>query len=81
MFNYEPEELAAAAGDRLHCYCGVPATMFTQGLPTKEIVDFGLRIAEAFQRRVLVNIGDILPPEGDINQVIELGKAIMALRP
>ena len=80
MFNYEPEELAAAAGDRLHCYCGVPATLFTQGLPTGELVDFGVRIARAFKNRVLVNVGDILPPEGDIQQVIAVGQAVM-IRP
>ncbi|MGE5583643.1 MAG: uroporphyrinogen decarboxylase family protein [Bacillota bacterium] len=79
MFNYEVEELATISGDSLHCYCGVPATMFTQRLPTEEIVDFGIRIAGAFRNRVIVNIGDILPPEGDIQQVIELGKAIAAI--
>ncbi|MGE5549663.1 MAG: uroporphyrinogen decarboxylase family protein [Bacteroidota bacterium] len=80
MFNYTPEELAVAAGEDLHCYCGVPATLLTQRLPTREIVNFGLRIAKAFRNRVLVNIGDILPPEGDIEQVIELGKAVQSLR-
>ncbi|MGE5529232.1 MAG: hypothetical protein ACM3X6_08840 [Patescibacteria group bacterium] len=74
-----PEELAEAAGDRLRCYCGMPATLFTQGLPTGEIVAFGRRIAKAFNGRVLVNVGDILPPEGEIEQVIELGKAIMSI--
>ena len=77
MFNYEPEELAGATGENLHCYCGVPATLLTQQLPTEEIVDFGLRIARAFKNRVFVNIGDILPPEGDIEQVIGVGQAVM----
>lgn len=39
----------------------------------------GRRIAKAFNGRVLVNVGDILPPEGEIEQVIELGKAIMSI--
>ena len=81
MFNYEPEELAAAAGDRLHCYCGIPATLFTQGLPSGELVDFGVRITRAFKNRVLVNVGDILPPEGDIQQVIAIGQAVMGIKP
>ena len=51
----------------------------TQQLPTEEIVDFGLRIARAFSNKVIVNIGDILPPEGDIQQVIEVGKAVETL--
>jgi len=30
MFNYAPEELALATKDNLHCYCGVPSTLFSQ---------------------------------------------------
>ncbi|MBS3811607.1 MAG: hypothetical protein KGY44_07080 [Halanaerobiales bacterium] len=77
MFNYKVEELADLVNDDLHAYCGVPSTLFTQELPTQKLVDFGLRIAKSFNRKVIVNIGDILPPRGDINQVIEVGKAIM----
>lgn len=78
MFNYEVEELAALADRKLHCYCGIPSTLFVQNLPTQELVDFGLRIVKAFDKKVLTNVGDILPQTGDINQVIEVGKAVMA---
>jgi len=75
MFNYEVEELAAAlTGSRMRCYCGVPAGLFTIGLPVDEITGFGERIARAFQGQVLVNVGDILPPTGDIEKVIALGE-------
>lgn len=77
MFNYEVEDLADLVDEDLHTYCGVPSTLFTQELPTSKLVDFGKRIPKSFDRRVIANIGDILPPRGDINQVIEVGKAIM----
>ncbi len=76
MFNYTVEELAETADEDLHCYCGVPSTFFVQQLPTERIINYGIRIVDAFAKNVIVNIGDILPPSGDINQVIELGRAV-----
>jgi len=86
MFNYEVEELAEAirpsakVGERpMSCYCGVPAGLFTFGYPRDGISDFGERIFRAFRGRVIVNVGDILPPTGDIEAVIELGRRIESL--
>jgi hypothetical protein len=79
MFNYEVEELAGALKPGMSCYCGVPASMFTTNVPAEEIATFGERIARAFDGRVIVNVGDILPPTGDIDGVIELGKRIQSL--
>ena len=55
-------------------YCGVPATLFCQHRPTEEILAFGRRIAESLRGRGILNIGDILPPDGDLEQVIALGR-------
>jgi len=74
MMNYEIEELARAMGKNMYCWCGVPATLFCQGLDDEEILDYGRRILDAFEGRVILNIGDILPPNGDIRQVIRLGQ-------
>jgi uroporphyrinogen-III decarboxylase len=76
MFNYEVEELTAAMPPGMSAYCGVPATLFCQRRPTAEIIAFGRRIATALQGRGILNIGDILPPDGDLQQVVELGKAV-----
>ena len=76
MFNYEVEELAAALPEGMYAYCGVPATLFCQGLPTEEILAFGKRIAQALRGRGILNIGDILPSPGDIEQVIALGDSV-----
>jgi len=74
MFNYEVEELAAALPPGMKTYCGVPATLFCQHLPEGEILAFGDRIAAALGGRGILNIGDILPPDGEIEQVIALGR-------
>lgn len=76
MFNYEVQELAAALPPGMKTYCGVPATLFCQHVPTAEILAFGDRIARALAGRGILNVGDILPADGDIEQVIALGKHI-----
>ena len=63
----------------MSCWCGVPAGLFTFGYPRDKIADFGERISAAFGGRVIVNVGDILPPTGDIEAVIELGERIASL--
>jgi len=87
MFNYEPEELAAALhgpaacgpGRKMSAWCGVPSGLFTFGYPREKIADFGERISRAFDGRVVVNVGDILPPMGDIEAVIGLGERMEGL--
>lgn len=74
MSNYDPEELADALGEGMFAWCGVPATLFCQRLPDEEILRFGERIVRAFGDRVILNVGDILPPDGDIEQVVKLGR-------
>ena len=56
----------------MYVYCEVPSTIFTQGLDDSQIVDFGKPIVRAFNGRAILNIGDILPPDGDIEQVVKL---------
>ena len=88
MFNYQVEELAAAlaAARRpdgspgpMRAYCGVPASLFTTGATAGEISAFGERIARAFSGQVIVNVGDILPPTGDIRRVVALGERLALL--
>lgn len=86
MFNYEPEELAAAISGRdgrrrMSCYCGVPASLFTTGRPSAELADFAERVERAFDGNVILNVGDILPPNGSIDAVIAIGKRLGAGAP
>jgi len=74
MFNFEVEELAEALPEGMKAYCGVPSTMFCQQLPEEEIFAFADRIMNALKGRGILNVGDILPANGDIRQVIALGR-------
>ena len=79
MFNFEVEELAVAMPDGMKAFCGVPSTLFCQGVATKDILAFGDRIMSALKGRGILNVGDILPPNGDIEQVIALGKHVKGI--
>ena len=76
MGNYEPEDLADLLGPELKAYCGVPASLFCTGVPTAEILAYGRRILESLNPNVILNIGDVLPPNGNIDQLIALGDIV-----
>ena len=76
MFNYEVEELASAIKGKLHAYCGVPASMVLEHSKSAEAAAFAQRIVKAFDGKVIVNIGDIVPINGSIQTVIEIGKVL-----
>jgi uroporphyrinogen-III decarboxylase len=73
MFNYTPNELAQALPETMSAFCGVPSSLFCQNLPTEEILDAAGENIEVLQGRLFLNVGDILPANGDIQQVIALG--------
>jgi hypothetical protein len=75
MFNYTVEELAGAP-NRPACYLGVPAVLFVNDTSVDGVCDFGRRISEAFKQNVIINVGDILPPNGSIDKVIALGQSL-----
>ena len=74
MLNYHPEELAAVLPEGMYAYCGVPSGFFADGSSTEKIIDFGEKIVKAGNGRFILNVGDILPTNGDIYKVIELGR-------
>ena len=74
MTNYRPHELAAALGEEQCVYCGVPSTLFTQKMADSVIIQSASEIAEALTGKLILNVGDVLPPNGDMRQVVELGE-------
>ena len=76
MFNYEVEELANAMPDEMKCFCGVPSTLFCQNLPNEKLFMFADRIMTSLKGRAILNVGDILPVDGNIDQVIALGEYV-----
>lgn len=76
MFNFEIEELADALPDGMSAFCGVPSTLFCRNMDNEEIFSYAERIITSFKGRGIVNVGDILPPDGNIDQVIALGEYV-----
>jgi len=77
MTNWTPAELAAVARPaNLACWCGVPSTLFCQGVEAQRILDAGREIIGAFapDGRLIFNVGDIVSPNADIELVIALGE-------
>jgi len=79
MNNYTLEELAAAVGAGMHAFCGIPSTLFAQGLPDDMILDYARRIIDALGEKAIVNVGDILPINGDIEQVARVAEMVESL--
>ena len=77
MFNYEIEELAEAMPENMTAFIGVASSLFCQkNITTDVILAYADRILTAFKGRGIINVGDILPPNGDIKKVIALGEYV-----
>lgn len=76
MFNYTVEDLAGALPENMSAFCGVPSTLFCGTAELDDITAYADRIMRALSGRVVVNVGDILPPMGDIELVRGLGRHI-----
>ncbi len=79
MSNYTVHELRAALGNKQYAYCGIPASLFAQKIPDEKILAWAEEIERESQGRLILNIGDVLSPEGDIHQVIKIGKWIQGM--
>ncbi|MCL2751607.1 MAG: hypothetical protein FWE62_02500, partial [Firmicutes bacterium] len=67
---------AAAINGKLSAYVGVPASMTIESADPARAAEFGRRIVKAFDGRVIVNIGDILPINGSIQTAIGIGAGL-----
>ncbi len=69
MNDWTLEEMAAAMATDQRLWCGVPATLFCDGTTVEQVEDFARRILDAFGPKVVLNVGDQLPPDGDLVRV------------
>ncbi|MDD2709401.1 MAG: uroporphyrinogen decarboxylase family protein [Verrucomicrobiae bacterium] len=74
MTNYRPEELGKALGPKQCAFCGVPSTLFAQNTRDEEILESARTICRGLGDKVILNVGDVLPANGNIRQVIQVGK-------
>jgi hypothetical protein len=77
MNDWTLEEALAAMAPGQRLWCGVPCSCFCDGTATADqIRAFGQRILDAFGPRVVLNVGDQVPPDADIELVAELGAIV-----
>jgi uroporphyrinogen-III decarboxylase len=69
MNDWTLEEMARALGSDQRLWCGVPATLFCDATTVQQVKDFSRRILDAFGPKVVLNVGDQLPPDGDLARV------------
>ncbi|HOJ59841.1 MAG TPA: uroporphyrinogen decarboxylase family protein [bacterium] len=74
MSNYDVRELSQALAGRLFAYCGIPSALFMGNWSESEILGFAERIEQESRGRMILNVGDILSPEGQIEAVIRVGE-------
>jgi hypothetical protein len=74
MSNFTISELSAALSESLYAYCGIPSSLFAMRLPDEEILQWAEEIERESRGRMIMNVGDVLSPEGDIGQVIRVGE-------
>jgi len=84
MSNFTVEQLSDALGSNMRgsdmhgsdmrAYCGIPSSLFVTHRPDAEILQWAERIEREGRGRMILNVGDILSPEGNINQVIQVGE-------
>ncbi len=74
MSNYTVPELGEALKSGLYAYCGIPSSLFMMNLPDEEILQWAQEIESESRGRMIMNVGDVLSPEGNIEQVIRIGE-------
>lgn len=76
MNDYEPAELAAALGEDQVAWCGVPATLFCDRTSLDEVITLNDGIESALGERVILNVGDQVPPDADMGKIAALARHI-----
>ena len=66
MGDYSIRELRDALGDGQIAWAGVPSTLFCAGGARQTVVEYARRLCDALGDRLILNVGDQLPPDADI---------------
>jgi hypothetical protein len=66
MGDYTIDELTAALGPRQLAWAGVPSSMFCAAASRQDVVEYARRLVGTLGERLILNVGDQLPPDADI---------------
>ena len=72
--DFTPEDVRAALGDRMKCWCGVPASLFCDATPAATILDMSRHIIDVLGGRLILNVADQVPPNADIEKVAAVAR-------
>jgi uroporphyrinogen-III decarboxylase len=67
MNDFTVEELAANLGEKQFAWAGVPSSMFCAGATREDIVNSAKKLIDLIGDKLLLNVGDQLPPDADIS--------------
>ncbi len=79
--DFTVEEVREAMGGRLKCWCGVPASLFCDLTPTKEILRQSRHIVDVLGGRLALNVADQVPPNADIEKVAAVAQLAIEVGP
>ena len=69
------EEIKEALGERV-LLDGIPAVLFLQYYPLKELEDFTKKVVDTFYPHLILGVSDEVPPDSDIERVRMVGEWI-----
>ncbi|MCG3179837.1 MAG: hypothetical protein BIFFINMI_02183 [Phycisphaerae bacterium] len=77
MNDWQLDDALRAMAPSQRLWCGVPCSLFCDGTAgAEQIRAFGRRILDTFGPRVVLNVGDQVPPNADIDLVAALGEVV-----
>ena len=79
--DFTPEDVRAALGDRMKCWCGVPASLFCDETPVETILDQSRHIIDVLGGRLILNVADQVPPNADIEKVAAVAQLAIDIGP
>jgi len=66
MNDFSVEELAACLGPDQFAWAGVPSSMFCAAATREEVVDCAKKLIDLLGEKLILNVGDQLPPDADM---------------
>ena len=74
--DFTPEDVRAALGEHMKCWCGVPASLFCDETPLEEILRQTRHIIDVLGGRLILNVADQVPPNADIDKVEAVARLV-----
>ena len=78
MNDFTVDELANSLGEKQFAWAGVPSSMFCAAATRQDVVDYAKKLIDTLGDKLILNVGDQLPPDADISLVEAVTEAVNA---